>query len=164
MHYRVANLDDLNGLGDLGLASYSRLKKDLTAENWTKLESVLTSDQTFPVLVHTCYSFICEEDARILGMAFLVPGGNPTKIYSAETSYIRMVGVHPDAGGRGIAQILTQLCIDKAKQTGEKTIMLHTAEIMYAARHIYEKFGFQKVRLLDSHYGLQYWLYELKIR
>jgi ribosomal protein S18 acetylase RimI-like enzyme len=96
-------------------------------------------------------------------MAFLVPSGNPTKIYSKETSYIRMVGVHPDADGKGIAQTLTRLCVDKAKETGEKTISLHSAEIMYAARHIYEKLGFKKIRLLDEHYGLKYWLYEYSI-
>jgi ribosomal protein S18 acetylase RimI-like enzyme len=164
MIYRVADQKDLNALQALGLASYGRLKSDLTPENWVKMQSLLTSDQTFPVLVSSCHSFVCEENSRLLGMAFLVPSGNPTKIYSADTSYIRMIGVHPDADGRGIAQTLTRLCVDKAKETGEKTIMLHSAEIMYAARHIYEKLGFKKVRLLDAHYGLQYWLYQLDIR
>ena len=95
-------------------------------------------------------------------MAFLVPSGNPTKIYSSETSIIRMVGVHPDASGKGIAQTLTRLCMEKAEQTGEKKISLHSAEVMYAARHIYEKLGFKKIRLLDEHYGLTYWLYEYR--
>jgi ribosomal protein S18 acetylase RimI-like enzyme len=87
----------------------------------------------------------------------------PAEILRKYIHRIRMVGVHPDADGKGIAQSLTRLCIDKAKETGEKTIMLHTAEIMHAARHIYEKLGFQKVRPLDTHYGLQYWLYQLNI-
>src|SRR5450432_2407138 len=100
MKYRVADQNDLYTLEELALASYGRLKKVLTPENWTKMESVLTSDQTFPLLVRTCHSFVCEENRRLLGMAFLVPRGNPTKVYSAETSYIRMVGVHPDADGR----------------------------------------------------------------
>jgi ribosomal protein S18 acetylase RimI-like enzyme len=164
MLYRKADPKDVTALRALGLASYGRLKNVLTPENWTKMESVLTSGQTFPVLVSTCHSFVCEENSRLLGMAFLVPHGNPTKIYSSDTSYIRMVGVHPDADGRGIAQTLTSLCIAKAEETGEKTIMLHSAEIMYAARHIYEKAGFKKVRLLDEHYGLQYWLYQLDIQ
>jgi ribosomal protein S18 acetylase RimI-like enzyme len=163
MLYRMADPNDVAALRALGLASYGRLKNVLTPENWIKMESVLTSDETFPVLVSSCHSFVCEENSRLLGMAFLVPHGNPTKIYSADTSYIRMVGVHPDADGMGIAQTLTSLCIDKAKETGEKTIMLHSAEIMYAARHIYEKSGFKKVRQLDEHYGLPYWLYQLDI-
>jgi ribosomal protein S18 acetylase RimI-like enzyme len=163
MLYRIAELKDVPALQALGLASYGRLKNNLTPENWKKMESVLTSDQTFPVLVSSCHSFVYEENSRLLGMAFLVPSGNPTKIYTLDTSYIRMVGVHPNADGKGIAQKLTSLCIDKAKETGEKTIMLHSAEIMYAARHIYEKSGFKKIRLLDEHYGLAYWLYQMDI-
>ncbi|HEV3221416.1 MAG TPA: GNAT family N-acetyltransferase [Puia sp.] len=163
MVYRMADPKDVAALRALGMASYGRLKNVLTPENWIKMESVITSDQTFPLLVSSCHSFVCEENSRLLGMAFLVPSGNPTKIYSSDTSYIRMVGVHPDADGKGIAQALTKLCIDKAKETGEKTIMLHSAEIMYAARHIYEKAGFKKVRLLEEHYGLQYWLYQMDI-
>jgi ribosomal protein S18 acetylase RimI-like enzyme len=159
----MADPKDVSALRELGLASYGRLKNAMTPENWNKMASVLNSDETFPVLVSSCFPFVCEENSRLLGMAFLVPSGNPTKIYSADTSYIRMVGVHPDADGKGIAQKLTKLCIEKARETGEKTIMLHSAEIMYAARHIYEKSGFKKIRILDAHYGLEYWLYQLDI-
>lgn len=159
MIYRMADPADIPALCALGLASYGTLRNYLTADNWKKMESVLLSNDTFPVLVNSCFAFVCEEDSQLLGMAFLVPSGNPTKIYSADTSYIRMVGVHPDAGGKGIAQTLTRLCIEKAKELAENTIMLHSAEVMYAARHVYEKLGFKKIRLLDEHYGLEYWLY-----
>jgi ribosomal protein S18 acetylase RimI-like enzyme len=163
MIYRIAGPNDIPALRELGLASYGTLKNHLTADNWKKMESVLLSDDTFPVLVNSCFAFVCEADSQLLGMAFLVPSGNPTKIYSSDTSYIRMVGVHPDAGGKGIAQTLTSLCIQKAKELSEKTIMLHSAEVMYAARHIYEKLGFKKIQILDEHYGLEYWLYQLDI-
>jgi ribosomal protein S18 acetylase RimI-like enzyme len=163
MLYRHALEKDIGALQSLGVASYGRLKPMLTPENWAKMESLLTADYTFPFMVRSHHSFVCEEEGRLLGMAFLVPSGNPTKIYVADTSYIRMVGVHPDAGGKGIAQKLTELCIEKAKETGEIMVSLHSAEIMYAARHIYEKLGFKKIRILDEHYGLQYWLYELKL-
>jgi ribosomal protein S18 acetylase RimI-like enzyme len=161
--YRAAQQKDIKALQDLALASYGRLIPELTPENWIKMQSVLTSDQTFPLLIDTCHSFLCERDGILSGMAFLVPSGNPTKIYSPLTSYIRMVGVHPDAGGQGIAKTLTRLCIDRARETGEKMISLHSAEVMHAARHIYENQGFKKIRLLDEHYGLAYWLYELDI-
>jgi ribosomal protein S18 acetylase RimI-like enzyme len=163
MHYRTADQKDIPALQELGLASYGRLKKHLTPENWLKMETLLLSEQTFPILVRDCHSFVCEENGRLLGMAYLVPSGNPTKVYSAETSYIRMVGVHPDASGKGIAQALTKLCMEKAKETRETMISLHSAEIMYDARHIYEKLGFKKIRLLDEHYGLVYWLYEMTL-
>jgi len=161
--YRDAAQTDVKALQELALASYGRLKNEMTAQNWTKMKAVLTSDENFPVMVRTCFGFVCENVDQLLGMAFLVPHGNPTKIYSPGTSYIRMVGVHPDAGGKGIAQHLTRLCIGKAKETGEKMISLHSAEVMYTARHIYEKLGFKKIRLLDEHYGFRYWLYQLNL-
>jgi ribosomal protein S18 acetylase RimI-like enzyme len=161
--YRAAQQKDIKALQDLALASYGRLIPELTPENWIKMQKVLTSDQTFPVLIHSSHSFVYEQEGILAGMAFLVPSGNPTKIYSATTSYIRMVGVHPDAGGQGIAKTLTRLCIARARETSEKMISLHSAEVMHTARHIYENLGFRKIRLLDENYGLAYWLYELNI-
>jgi ribosomal protein S18 acetylase RimI-like enzyme len=163
MHYRAAEEKDLEALSALALASYGQLKTYLTPANWKKMQGVLTSVDNFPQMIYNSFGFVYEEADRLLGMAFLVPSGNPTKIYSKETSYIRMVGVHPTAVGNGIAQSLTRLCMEKAATTGEHTISLHSAEIMFAARHIYEKLGFKKVKLLDSHYGLQYWLYRYDI-
>src|SRR4029077_4791350 len=147
MEYREAAVQDVKALQELALVSYGRLKPELSPENWTKMESILVSDQTFPLLVKNCFGFVCETDDRIIGMAFLVPSGNPTKIYSPDTSYIRMVGVPPDAGGKGIARSLTRLCIEKARVSGEKKSSLHSAEIMYAARHIYESEGFKKIKI-----------------
>jgi ribosomal protein S18 acetylase RimI-like enzyme len=163
MPYRVADLNDLDALKSLGLASYGRLKKEMSPGNWLKMEAVITADENLPPMIRSGHSFVYEEGGRLLGMAFLVPNGHPTNIYPAETSYIRMVGVHPDADGRGIAQTLARLCVDRAKETGEKMIMLHTAEIMYAARHIYEKLGFQKIKQLEEKYGFEYWLYQLNL-
>jgi len=163
MLYRRAVEKDLEALTALALASYGQLKPYLTPANWKKMQGVLTSPDNFPHMINNSFGFVCEEDGRLLGMAFLVPSGNPTKIYSKETSYIRMVGVHPTAVGNGIAQTLTRLCMEKAAATGEHTISLHSAEIMFAARHVYEKLGFKKVRMLESHYGLQYWLYTYEI-
>lgn len=164
MIYRRAEEKDVEALTALALASYGQLKTYLKPADWKKMQAVLTSADNFPVMIYNSYGFVCEEAGRLLGMAFLVPSGNPTKIYAKETSYIRMVGVHPTAVGNGVAQELTRLCMEKAKETGEHTISLHSAEIMFAARHIYEKLGFKKNRLLDSHYGLQYWLYEYEIK
>ena len=161
--YRRVEVKDLAALQSLALAAYARLKSHITPANWEKMKGVITAEENFPYMIRNCFGFVGEEQERLLGMAFLVPSGNPTRIYSKDTSYIRMVGVHPEAGGKGIAQFLTRLCMEKAKETGEKSISLHTAEVMDAARHIYEKLGFQKIRLLDEHYGLPYWLYEYKI-
>jgi|SRR5450432_146537 len=163
MIYRTANLEDQNKLKLLGLNSYGGLKKYLTEENWKSMERFLAGNHLYPDLIKISHSFVCEEGSRILGMAFLVPSGNPTKVFPPTTSYIRMVGVDPAAQGKGIGKKLTNLCIEKAKAIHEKSIMLHTAEVLLKARHIYQQIGFKKIRKLDEHYGMEYWVYQLEI-
>jgi len=149
--YRTASEKDVAILQDLGMAAYGRLKNQMTPANWEKMRGSITSKENIPKLITIGFGFVCEKNHHIVGMAFLVPSGNPNQTYSKKTSYIRMVGVHPDAGGKGIAQNLTRLCLEKAKALGEKTISLHSAQVMYAARYIYEKLGFQPIRPLDAH-------------
>ena len=96
-------------------------------------------------------------------MAFLIPSGNPTDIFQADWSYVRMVGVHHSYGGQGIGRQLMQLCIDQAKATHETTLALHTSEFMDAARHLYEQLGFTQLKELEPRYGKRYWLYLLEL-
>jgi ribosomal protein S18 acetylase RimI-like enzyme len=98
-----------------------------------------------------------------VGVAFFVPHGNPAGFFSAEWCYIRRVGVRPEYQGKGIAQQLTQLCIEHARNTGEKTIALHTSEFMDAARHIYERTGFRRQEEVKTLFGKKYWVYLLEL-
>jgi ribosomal protein S18 acetylase RimI-like enzyme len=74
-----------------------------------------------------------------------------------------MVGVNPSYAGRGIARQLTETCIKKAKELGEKTVALHTSEFMDAARHLYESIGFRVLKEIPERLGKKYWLYTLDI-
>lgn len=96
-------------------------------------------------------------------MAFLISSGNPTDIYLKEWSYIRFISVDPDYSGLGIRRKLTSMCIDLAIQNGEKTIALHTSEIMDKARQLYESLGFKILKEIDPRLGKKYWLYKLDL-
>lgn len=76
-------------------------------------------------------------------MAFIVPSGKQQDIFEKEWSVIRFVTVNSAFGGQGIRKKLTELCIEQAKRSNEKTIALHTSEMMHSARHIYESYGFR---------------------
>ncbi|MGZ3883541.1 MAG: GNAT family N-acetyltransferase [Bacteroidia bacterium] len=158
--YREGATDDVPQLKSLGLTSYSRLAADL---DWEAMKLFLEKDDLYHELLKTAYAFVCESAGVIVGMAYLVPHGNPTELFPAEWAYIRMVGVHPDYSGRGIAKQLTELCIEKARQTGEATIALHTSEVMRAARHIYENAGFKIEKAIPPRYGVPYHIYRLEL-
>lgn len=162
--YRTATFQDKDKLMQLGIASYTPYKTILGQEHWEKLNSFLHDEERVIELLGKATCFICLNEADIVGMAYFVPHDNPWDIFKAEWSYIRMVGVHPDYAGRGIAKTLTQRCIACAKETGEHTIALHTSEFMDAARHIYEKTGFTQVMEIEPRLGKRYWLYMLDLK
>lgn len=148
----------------LGLLAYGQYIPELTPDNWELMRKSLESTDTWDVLVTDGIPFVCVDGEQVVGMAFLFPGGNPSEIYPADWSYIRMIGVHPEYEGCGIARTLTSQCIEYARETGEHTIALHTSELMHAARHIYEKLGFRINRELGLRYGIMYWLFVQALR
>ena len=161
--FRKGTIDDKDKLQALGILSYSQHQHAMTPDNWDKYSAFIANPDTFTYLMNMSTCLLCEHNDEIVGMAFLVSNGHPTEMFEAKWSYIRMVGVNPSFGGRGIAKKLTQMCIDFAKDSNEKFIALHTSEFMNAARHIYEGFGFQVVREFNR-YDKKYWIYVLNLR
>jgi len=161
--YRQGSSNDLQQILDLGKVSYEQYSEILTPDNWERLNSFLNNEKAFLELILQSYTLVCIDNDTIIGMAFLIPSGNPTDIYQADWCYIRMVGVHPNYAGQGIGKNMMKLCIDKAKEMNEKTIALHTSEFMDAARHIYKNLGFIKLKEIPPRFGKKYWLYTLII-
>ncbi|MDQ6477635.1 GNAT family N-acetyltransferase [Dyadobacter sp. LHD-138] len=161
--YRIATHEDMDGLQKLGLNAYGQFKEVLTDENWIKLHASLTNENMYPNLLAKSVCYVCETGEDIIGMAFFISNGNPTDIFQADWAYVRMVGVHTAFGGNGIGKRLMEKCIERARETGEKIIALHTSEFMDAARHIYENMGFKQARQLEAMLGKRYWLYLLEL-
>ena len=161
--YRGATYEDIKQLSDLKIASYSEFEKMLPEDGWATLNASLHDNNKLKEVLSISRAFVGEIDGCIVGMAFLVSNGNPTTIYPADWSYIRMVGVHPDFRGKGIGKKLTCMCIDNARENGEKIIGLHTSEVMDAARHVYESLGFTVYKEIDRIFGVRYWLYKMNL-
>lgn len=163
MIYRTATIADKEQLQNLGIKTFSQYKNVLTKENWHKLYTIQTGQNTYSDLLSKSTCFVCEIAEEIVGMAYLVLSGNPTNVFQENWCYLRMVGVHPEYGGKGIGKTLTLRCIEYAKENNEHTMALHTSEFMDAARHIYEQIGFKQIRELEPGFGKKYWLYNLEL-
>jgi ribosomal protein S18 acetylase RimI-like enzyme len=161
--YKEAFIRDLKDLKELSHLSYKEFACVLDQENWEKLYKGLNDEQRLAELIIKSKVFVCSDNNLIVGMALLVPSGNPTHIYPTDWSYIRLVGVNPSYRGKGIAKKLTLKCIEQARSLGEKVIALHTSEFMHTARKLYEGLGFEKVRELEPIFGKTYWLYKLEL-
>lgn len=164
MNIRQGKLEDVTQIKELAIAEWTQFKSVLTPANWAKLHNTLTDEKTYADLIMQSDSFVYENDQNeIIAFGFLIPSGNPTEIYNDQQCYIRFVTASKNYSGQKIGQTLTEKCIEKAKENGEKYLALHTSEMMNAARHIYEKLGFKIIKELEPRLGKKYWLYELAL-
>ncbi len=163
LSYRIGTIDDVDKLQDLGIISYGQFQNDMTPGNWEAFNNNLQDRQKFIDILNVAKCFVCLDNDKIVGVAYIIPSGNPTNLFKSEWSYIRMVGVNPQYRGQGIAKALTKMCIDFAKQNKEKIVALHTSEFMNAARHIYEGMGFKVLEEIPPLFGKKYWLYTLDL-
>ncbi|MBX2904938.1 MAG: GNAT family N-acetyltransferase [Taibaiella sp.] len=157
--YRRAVTADLDGLHIVSKNSFGQYKDHLTEEGWQQLNTNLQNKSRIEEIEQKAQIVVCCDGATIVGMAFLVPHGNPDDIYDESWCHLRMVGVLPGYGGRGIGKKLTEMCIQQARENGETTMALHTSELMHAARHIYESLGFTILKEIPARFGMRYWLY-----
>jgi ribosomal protein S18 acetylase RimI-like enzyme len=92
---------------------------------------------------------IAIDDGRIVGSSTLelfdrVEPDDDPRLHPRE-AHIRMLGVHPDARHRGVAQALMQACIDRAREAGKTFMTLHTTPRMQGAQRLYEALGFERL-------------------
>jgi ribosomal protein S18 acetylase RimI-like enzyme len=128
------------------------------------LFETISSHKSYSNLLETSECIVCENESKeVVGMAFLVPNGNPSEIYDEKWCHLRFVSVDPNYRGNGIGKKLTELCIESAIENKEQTMALHTSEIMGSARRIYEKMGFEILKEIEPRFGVRYWLYTFEL-
>jgi ribosomal protein S18 acetylase RimI-like enzyme len=162
--YRMGTKNDLPELKALAIQSWSAFQAALSTDHWEQLKTNLHDDDTYLHLTDTATTIVCVNGRNeIIGMAFLVPRGNPTEIYDKDWCYIRFVSVAPAYAGQGIGSELTRQCISMAKANNETIIALHTSELMQNAIHLYQSLGFTVLKEIDRRLGKRYWLYTLHL-
>ncbi|MFD1316020.1 GNAT family N-acetyltransferase [Namhaeicola litoreus] len=163
MNFRRGNSNDLEQLKELGVRSWIQFKEELADKHWNDLYKTLSNWETYADLLKISDCVICENNEKIIGMAFLVSKGNPTEIYDEKWCHLRFVSVDPEYRGNKIGEALTSMCIEIATENNEQTMALHTSEIMHSAKHIYQKLGFKIYKEIDQRLGIKYWLYTLEL-
>lgn len=90
------------------------------------------------------------DDGVVVGGVTFVPRGGPMADIAGDgEAEIRMLGVAPDAQGRGAGSALMRECLDRAARAGgsdgapgTRRVVLSTNTIAHGSHRLYERFGF----------------------
>ena len=91
---------------------------------------------------------VAVEDGEVLGSATLELGeriDDDDPPLAPDEAHIRMLGVDPEARGRGVARALIGACFANAAEAGRTQMTLHTTQRMRAAQAMYEAMGFERL-------------------
>lgn len=84
-------------------------------------------------------------DGALAGCVTYVPPGSALDEHHDGEPSFRMLGVAPEAGGRGAGTALVHWVIERARAGGHRHLWLYTAEPMRVAQGMYQRLGFARL-------------------
>ena len=146
---RLAQPQEHDAIRDLTLAAYGQYATVMTPSAWDGLrraiEAALSMDRG-------AQQIVAEQGGEIVGSVLLFPasaGAYGDLGPRARWPEIRALAVAPRARGLGVARLLLNECMRRAREAGAEAIGLHTSRSMRDAVRLYEKFGFMRDPELD---------------
>jgi ribosomal protein S18 acetylase RimI-like enzyme len=137
---RTAMVEDLATVHKIVTAAYAEFEPWLTPANWALMTSNIAKviEPGAPGLLR-----VAQLGDQIAGtVTYLPPGPKDYQRVPQEWAVIRVLGVDPAFRHRGVAKALTEDCLALARADRAPAVGLHTAEMMVAARTLYEQAGF----------------------
>jgi ribosomal protein S18 acetylase RimI-like enzyme len=148
---REASRDELQEIERLVKAAYREFQPLMPEGAWNRWmdnisEAMHAPEGTVLVLDH---------EGRIEAAVKFYPDASRAHQgqWPAGAGSIRMLAVRPGSRGQGYGRRLTQACLKRARELGVGIIFLYTGTFMTAARHLYEKLGFQRAPEFDRDPG-----------
>ena len=139
-------------------AAYSEYESVFPAENWAPyLEDILDLEGR----ASESELLVAKLDGAVVACVSYFPPGSkasyPTDSYSEgwpeDWAAFRLLAVDPAARGGGVGRLLTNACINRAREQGAPTLGLHTTQPMAIARAMYERMGFVREPRFDFRPG-----------
>jgi ribosomal protein S18 acetylase RimI-like enzyme len=146
---RNARNNERSIIRDLTIAAYAQYQAVMPPGFWTFYQHNLITTVDGE---GNGERLVAEQNGSIVGSVMLFPPAtNPYANALINTSYpeVRFLAVLPQTRGQGIGAALMKECERRAQEAGAQAIGLHTAEVMQAAIHLYERLGYVRTPETD---------------
>jgi ribosomal protein S18 acetylase RimI-like enzyme len=151
MNIRQAEAEELDEVENLVKAAYREFQPLMPEEVWERWMANISETIQAPDGV----LLVAGKQGNIAGAVKFYPDAGQAHQgqWPAGAGLIRLLAVAPAHRGRGYGRLLTQACLDRARDLSIPTIFLFTGTFMAAARQLYEKLGFQRAPEFDRDPG-----------
>lgn len=153
---RSAVAADLPAVLRIVSVAYAEFEPWLTPANWARMMSNIAKvvEPGAPGRLR-----VARLGDQLAGtVTYLPPGPKDYPQVPPDWAVIRVLAVDPALRGRGVARALTEDCLALARADHAPAVGLHTAEMMVAARALYEGAGFVRHQEF-THLDLRFCIY-----
>ncbi len=142
---RPAHDEELGAVGDLTLVAYAA-------------DGFITGDDEYAGELRDAASRGREaelyvavgEDGTLLGTVTYCPEGSAYReLADSGQGEFRMLAVAPEARGRGVAEALVRMCVERSEELGYDAVVLSSMHNQEQAHRIYARVGFRRTPELD---------------
>jgi len=146
--------EEFDQLGSIMVNTYANLEGFPSQTDQPKYYEMLRNIGLFTKKNHTRVLVAVSNKEEVLGGVVYFSdmrqyGSGGKAVNEKDASGIRLLAVKPNVRGGGVGKALTIACIDLAKASGNKQIILHTTKAMNVAWGMYERLGFKRSSDLD---------------
>ena len=148
---RPARAEELSGVENLVKAAYREFQPLMPEVAWNRwMDNISETLQAPEGMV-----LVAGDQGRIQGAVKFYPDAGQAHLgqWPARAASMRLLAVSPASRGRGYGRLLTQACLNRARDLSIPTIFLFTGTFMTAARKLYEKLGFKRAPEFDRDPG-----------
>jgi len=150
----IAEPEEYKEIGQLMASVYAALDGFPSKDEQPGYYALFDNLQSIANNEHTDLLTARTVDGELLGsviyfgdMQYYGSGGTATSLKNA--SGLRLLAVQPTARGNGVGRVLTDRCVDMARDKKQNQVILHTTSYMQAAWALYEKMGFKRFEEID---------------
>lgn len=148
MKIRPARPEEYARIGEITVAAYTAIEESgnpVIDDYMDELRDVASRARDAEVLVA-----VDEEDLVLGAVTLVLDAASPLAEFDEpHAASFRMLAVATEAQGRGVGKLLTRHCVARAKESGARTVLIHSRHTMKAARRLYEKMGFTRHEEID---------------
>lgn len=148
---RDATEEDRPVVERLTLRAYAEYSGVMEPQAWRGLEQAIRRALSS---VGDEERIVAESAGKVVGAVMLYPPG--VNVYGdmlgpLDWPEVRLLAVDPDARGQGIAHLLMEECVRRARAAGTERLGIHTSRSMEVAVGMYRRMGFERAPAHDFH-------------